>query len=169
MKKLLLSLAVVLAAAGLGVGDDAEKDLKKLTGTWEEVSHVADGKAMTADEVKGLTVVIDAAGKWEAFKDGTSIVKGTLEARPGQEAEGGRLGDRGVRHGGQEHLRGGRGHLEALLLPDRAADGVRVEGGQRGALRRAQTGQESSAPSGFGSVRAAHGVERRQRRAGTHE
>ena len=51
MKKLLLSLAVVLTAASLGIGDDAEKDLKKLTGTWEEVSHVADGKAKTADEV----------------------------------------------------------------------------------------------------------------------
>ena len=78
MKKLWLSVAVVLTAAGLGTGDDAEKDLKKLTGTWEEVSHTADGKAMAADEVKGHTVVIEASGKWEAFKDGTSIVKGTL-------------------------------------------------------------------------------------------
>jgi len=78
MRKLVMSLAVVLTAAGLGTGDDAEKDLKKLTGTWEEVSHTADGKAMTADEVKGTTVVIEASGKWEAFKDGTSVVKGTL-------------------------------------------------------------------------------------------
>src|SRR4051794_10193204 len=78
MKKF-LSLAVVLTAASLGMGDDADKDLKKLAGTWEEVSHVADGKAMTADEVKGTTVVIEASGKWEAFKDGTSIVKGTLK------------------------------------------------------------------------------------------
>ena len=82
MKKLLLSLAVVLAAAGLGAGDDAEKDLKKLTGTWEEVSHVADGKAMAADELKGTTVVIEASGKWEAFKGGTSIVKGTGKLDP---------------------------------------------------------------------------------------
>ena len=82
MTKLLLSLAVVLTAAGLGAGDDAEKDLKKLTGTWEEVSHVADGKAMTADELKGTTVVIEASGKWEAFKDGTSIVKGTGKLDP---------------------------------------------------------------------------------------
>src|SRR3954469_16974780 len=82
MKKLLLSLAVVLTAAGLGAGDDAEKDLKALTGTWEEVSHVADGKKMAADELKGLTVVIDASGKWEAFKDGTSLVKGTGKLDP---------------------------------------------------------------------------------------
>jgi uncharacterized protein (TIGR03067 family) len=84
MKKLLVSLAIVLASAGLGTGDDAEKDLKKLTGTWEEVSHVADGKAKPADEVKGHTVVIDAAGKWEAFKDGTSLLKGTVKLDPAQ-------------------------------------------------------------------------------------
>lgn len=82
MTKRLLSLAVVLTAAGLGVGDDAEKDLKKLTGTWEEVSHTADGKAKTADELKGHTVVIDASGKWEAFKDGTSLLKGTVKLDP---------------------------------------------------------------------------------------
>jgi hypothetical protein len=90
MKKLLLSLAVVLTAAGMGIGDDAEKDLKKLTGTWEEVSHVADGKAMTADEVK-------VQGRDQHYQ-------GDGQAGPGPEAEGGGLGDRGVRHGGQGHL-----------------------------------------------------------------
>ena len=84
MTKLLLSLAVVLTAAGLTTGDDAADDLKKLTGTWEEVSHTADGKARTAEEVKGHTVVIDAAGKWEAFKDGTSLLKGTVKLDPAQ-------------------------------------------------------------------------------------
>lgn len=79
MTKLLLSLAVVLTAAGRGAGDDAGKDLKKLTGTWEEVSHTADGKAKSADEVKGHSVVINAAGRWEAFKDGTSLLKGTVK------------------------------------------------------------------------------------------
>ena len=82
MTKHLLSLAVVLTAVGLGSGDDAADDLKKLTGTWEEVSHTADGKAKPADEVKGRTVVIDAAGKWEAFQDGTSILKGTFKLDP---------------------------------------------------------------------------------------
>ena len=82
MTRFLLSLAVVLTAAGLGAGDDAADDLKKLTGTWEEVSHVADGKAKTADELKGHTVVIDASGKWEAFKDGTSLLKGTVKLDP---------------------------------------------------------------------------------------
>jgi uncharacterized protein (TIGR03067 family) len=84
MKKVLLSVAVVLTVASLGVGDDAEKDLTKLTGTWKEVSHTADGKAKTADELKGHTVVIDAAGKWEAFKDGASVLKGTVKLDPAQ-------------------------------------------------------------------------------------
>jgi uncharacterized protein (TIGR03067 family) len=84
MTKFLLSVAVVLTATGLGAGDDAADDLKKLTGTWEEVSHTADGKAKTADELKGHTVVIDATGKWEAFKDGTSLLKGTVKLDPGK-------------------------------------------------------------------------------------
>jgi uncharacterized protein (TIGR03067 family) len=82
MSKLLWSLTLVLVSASLGIADDAEKDLKKLVGTWEEVSHVADGKSKPADEVKGTTVVIDAGGKWEAFKDGTSILKGTVKLDP---------------------------------------------------------------------------------------
>jgi uncharacterized protein (TIGR03067 family) len=82
MKKLLLSLAVLLTVAGIGVADDAEKDLKKLVGTWEEVSHVDNGKALPADELKGTTVVIDASGKWEAFKNGTSFLKGTVKLDP---------------------------------------------------------------------------------------
>jgi hypothetical protein len=35
MTKNLLSLAIVLMAASLGIADDADKDLKKLTGTWK--------------------------------------------------------------------------------------------------------------------------------------
>jgi uncharacterized protein (TIGR03067 family) len=89
MIKLVLPLAVVLTAAGLGVGDDAEKDVKKLTGTWEEVSHTADGKAKTADEVKGRTVVIDASGKWEAFQEGTSLLKGSVKLDPAKKPPAG--------------------------------------------------------------------------------
>ena len=84
MKKFLLSLAIALTATSIGLGDDAEKDLKKLAGTWEEVAHAADGKGKSADEVKGHTVVVDAAGTWEAFKDGTSLLKGTVKLDPAQ-------------------------------------------------------------------------------------
>ena len=82
MNKLLLSMTVVLTAVGVGIADDAEKDLKKLVGAWEEVSHTANGKAKSADEVKGTTVVVDATGKWEAFKDGTSLLKGSVKLDP---------------------------------------------------------------------------------------
>jgi uncharacterized protein (TIGR03067 family) len=61
------------------VTDEMETDLKNLTGTWEEVSHSADGKAEAADELKSHKVVIDAAGKWEAVKDGTSLLEGTVK------------------------------------------------------------------------------------------
>jgi uncharacterized protein (TIGR03067 family) len=74
--------ATPLTVAGAGIGDDAEKDLTKLTGTWEEISHIANGKAKTAEEVKGSTVVIDASGKWEAFQSGTSQLKGTVKLDP---------------------------------------------------------------------------------------
>jgi uncharacterized protein (TIGR03067 family) len=67
---------------GPGAGDDADKDLRKLAGTWEEVSHTADGKAKSADEVRGHPVMVDAAGKWEAFQDGTSLLKATIKLDP---------------------------------------------------------------------------------------
>jgi uncharacterized protein (TIGR03067 family) len=82
MTKTLLSVMLVLAATGAAWADEAEKDLKKLVGTWQEVSHVQDGKALPADEIKGVTVVIDAAGKWDALKDGTSMLKGSVKLDP---------------------------------------------------------------------------------------
>lgn len=82
MTKLLPTLAALLTTASLGMAADAEKDLKKLVGTWEEVSHTANGKAKGADELKGTTVVIDATGKWEAFKDGASLLKGSVKLDP---------------------------------------------------------------------------------------
>jgi uncharacterized protein (TIGR03067 family) len=46
------------------------------------VGWAANGKAKPAAEVKGHTVVIDSAGKWETFKDGTSVLKGTVKLDP---------------------------------------------------------------------------------------
>ena len=79
--KLLYTLAAVIAVSP-AIADDAEKELKKLVGTWETVSQTRDGTESGADEIKGLTVVIDATGKWEAFKDGSSILKGTVKLDP---------------------------------------------------------------------------------------
>lgn len=142
------------------MADDAEKDLKKLVGTWEEVSHTANGKAKGVDELKGQTVVIDASSKWEALKDGTVIVKETVNLDPAQKAEGGRPDHRGFGRGGQEHLRVGRGHLEALLLTEGAATGVRVQRGQRGLLRRLRAEEVTAAGPAVGPVGPDAGVRR---------
>lgn len=82
MTQKLLALALVLAAAATLRADDADKDLKKLVGTWQEISHISDGKEKPADEIKGATVVIDASGKWEALKDGTAFLKGSVKFDP---------------------------------------------------------------------------------------
>jgi|ERR1051326_7125549 uncharacterized protein (TIGR03067 family) len=79
MTKTLFSLTLLFAFAGAVPADDAANDLKKLVGTWEEVSHSEDGKAKSADEIKGVTVVIDEKGNWQALKDGTVIVKGSVK------------------------------------------------------------------------------------------
>jgi uncharacterized protein (TIGR03067 family) len=82
MKKTVLTLSVVLSLTGFAFADDAEKDLKKLVGTWQTVSHTADGKETPADMNKGSTVIIDASGKWQALKDGTVVLKGTVKLDP---------------------------------------------------------------------------------------
>jgi len=82
MKRLLLSLTIVLTVACFSIADDAEKDLKKLAGTWETVSSTEEGKDKSADEIKGEKVVIDEKGNWEAFKDGTVLLKGTVKLDP---------------------------------------------------------------------------------------
>lgn len=82
MSRALLSLVFVSAFAGVGRADEADKDLKKLVGTWREVSHTSDGKEMAAEDIKGSTVVIDATGKWEALKNGTVFLKGTVKLDP---------------------------------------------------------------------------------------
>src|SRR5262245_26726163 len=82
MMKSLLALTLAFAAAGTLAADEAEKDLKTLVGTWEEVSQVADGKKKSADEIKGSTVVITADGKWEALKDGSVFLKGSVKLDP---------------------------------------------------------------------------------------
>ena len=82
MTKAVLSLTVMFVATGTLLADDAAKDLKKFVGTWQEVSNISDGKERPADDVKGSTVVIDASGKWEALKDGTVYLKGSVKLDP---------------------------------------------------------------------------------------
>src|SRR5262245_28333254 len=82
MTKILLSLSLLFAATASVAADEAAKDLKKLVGTWQEVSHIADGKELPADDIKSSTVVIDAKGNWEALKDGTVFLKGSVKLDP---------------------------------------------------------------------------------------
>jgi uncharacterized protein (TIGR03067 family) len=82
MTKTILTLSFLLASAAVAAADDAAKDLKKFVGTWEEVSHTLDGAAKPADEIKGATVVIDEKGNWEARKDGTVFLKGSVKFDP---------------------------------------------------------------------------------------
>src|SRR5262245_44600100 len=82
MTKALLPLTVVFVLAGTARADEVEKDLKKLVGTWQEVSHIADGKERPAADIKATTVVIEASGKWEALKDGTVFLKGSVKLDP---------------------------------------------------------------------------------------
>jgi uncharacterized protein (TIGR03067 family) len=82
MTKALLSLTLVFVIAGTLRADDAEKDLMKLVGTWQEVSNISDGKERAEADVKSSTVVIDASGKWEALKDGTVYLKGSVKLDP---------------------------------------------------------------------------------------
>jgi len=82
MNKLLLTLTIVLTGACISIADDTEKDLKKLAGTWEPVSTTEDGKDKSADELKGEKVVIDEKGNWEVFKDGNSLLKGSVKLDP---------------------------------------------------------------------------------------
>lgn len=82
MTKAVLTLALVFTAIGVASADEAEKDLKKLVGTWQEASHIQDGKEIAADVIKRATVVIDAKGNWEAFEDGTAILKGSVKLDP---------------------------------------------------------------------------------------
>jgi len=80
--KTLLSLALVFVATATVAADDTQKELKKLAGTWQTVSHTEQGVAKTADEIKGHTLVIDADGKWKALKDSEVGIKGGSKLDP---------------------------------------------------------------------------------------
>lgn len=73
---------IVVIAVSPAPADDTEKELKKLVAAWETISQKEDGKDKSADEIKGSIVKIDANGKWEASKDGTVFLKGSVKLDP---------------------------------------------------------------------------------------
>jgi uncharacterized protein (TIGR03067 family) len=81
-------LVLFLAAAeALAADDDKEtaikKDRKKYTGTWQVVSLVVNGNKVEEDDVKKITVVNEADGKWSIRVDGKVVARGTSKIDPG--------------------------------------------------------------------------------------
>jgi uncharacterized protein (TIGR03067 family) len=77
-----LAMVLVTTAFVSAADDDAKKDLKKLEGKWQLTAQTANGKEASADDVKKVTVTIDADGKWKAFADGQLIFEGTVKLDP---------------------------------------------------------------------------------------
>lgn len=84
MKTALLALvALATTAAAFAEGDDqAEKDLKALTGTWRYTSQTENGMEADKEKVKAVTVTITADGKWEAKHEGQTFLEGTVKLDP---------------------------------------------------------------------------------------
>jgi uncharacterized protein (TIGR03067 family) len=79
-------IASALVSAGLALSAGAEtnqkttanKELKKLAGTWEVVSVESNGRKAADDEIRGLAYVFEASVKWKLQKDGQTQAEGTL-------------------------------------------------------------------------------------------
>ena len=81
MKKTLAVLAVALLL-GADSKDDVKKERKKLEGTWQLVTEVADGNDRPDDYIKSIKVYIEADGNWRVENDGKVMFKGTSVMDP---------------------------------------------------------------------------------------
>jgi uncharacterized protein (TIGR03067 family) len=82
-----LGLALLIALTGLtAAGDDKDKavkeDRKKYEGTWQVVSLEVDGNKSDEEDVKKITVVNEADGKWTIEVEGKVFARGTSEIDP---------------------------------------------------------------------------------------
>jgi len=84
MRKSVLAVAlVVLFGAARAADDDAaKKDLKKLEGTWQITSQVANGKEAPEEKLKGMTATFDASGKWKVKQSDKVVLEGTVKLDP---------------------------------------------------------------------------------------
>jgi RNA polymerase sigma factor (sigma-70 family) len=57
----------------------AQKELKKLAGTWEVLSVESNGRKDRKDDIKGLAYVFEANGKWKLKKDEDIRAEGTFK------------------------------------------------------------------------------------------
>jgi uncharacterized protein (TIGR03067 family) len=83
-------LAIVSLAAGAGLpaaagGADDEavkKELAALAGTWKPTSAETDGRKLSDEELKDVTVTYDAAGKFSVRRGGEVLYAGTFKIDP---------------------------------------------------------------------------------------
>jgi len=83
------ALAVAVFFAGIGhlIAADAKeeavmKDMKVLRGTWTVVSAERDGKKLTDEQIKGVSLTIDGTGKVSVKRGDQLIFEGTIRIDP---------------------------------------------------------------------------------------
>jgi len=69
-------------AAGDAKEDAVKKDLAALKGTWTAVSAERDGKKLTDEQLKGVTLVYDGAGRASVKKADQLLFDGTIKIDP---------------------------------------------------------------------------------------
>lgn len=78
-----LPVALVALSAGSSFADDSKTEMKKLEGTWVQVSAVADGKEVDPDKAKAIALTLKADGTW-TMTDGKETSNGTFTVDAGK-------------------------------------------------------------------------------------
>lgn len=83
MKTAVLALvAVTTTATAFADDEQAKKDLKALVGTWQYTSQQEDGQETDKTNLKAVTVIVTADGKWDVKHEGTTFLEGTVKLDP---------------------------------------------------------------------------------------
>jgi uncharacterized protein (TIGR03067 family) len=62
--------------------DAVRAERKRLAGTWQALTYELDGNKASAEDMKGIQLVIDAEGKTQARRDGTVFIASTTRIDP---------------------------------------------------------------------------------------
>jgi uncharacterized protein (TIGR03067 family) len=79
---LLLVRTGLLVAAGDAKGDGVKKELEALKGTWTVVAAERDGRKLTDEQLKGVTLSFDGAGRTSVRKGDQLLFDGTIGIDP---------------------------------------------------------------------------------------
>lgn len=79
---LMTLLSVALVAAGKPTQDGPSAELKKLSGTWQLVDEIDNGRQIAAEEALKTKLTFDIAGKWKVELDGKVVGEGTAKIDP---------------------------------------------------------------------------------------